>query len=318
MNFPDPLLQLGFATLLDGARDKVLLSSLRSTVAKLSTADLDAELAKFAAAPALALLSGHGLRGETVFAVPLVLTASPYLIGYYRLLLGYSQKQFYTSKTGASCLRTMEMKGVLTNKAAESLDDACTEFARVADMLVQGLGSKLSAQALPHELSLLTLGAQVRGGANNKRGSDGVKAVFAVFERMFENELEGSGERSLTICNAAGKLVEIELAADPDVMIKSTMSDGQIRPVVAIEVKAGEDHSNIWNRVGEAEKSHVKARQAGINERWTIVNDPQAPNDKLKSMSPSTTRFYQLLELTDNKSEQFQDFRSRVRDMVGL
>jgi hypothetical protein len=185
-------------------------------------------------------------------------------------------------------------------------------------MLVQGLGSKLSERSLTHELSLLTLGAQFRGGANNKRGSDGVKAVFAVLQRVFEKETEDSGERSLTVRNAAGKLVVIELAADPDVLIKTTMSAEQVRSVVAIEVKAGEDHSNIWNRVGEAEKSHLSAKNAGINERWTIVNDPQAPDQKLQSASPSTTRFYQLLELTDDQSSAFNDFRSRVRDLVGL
>jgi hypothetical protein len=118
--------------------------------------------------------------------------------------------------------------------------------------------------------------------------------------------------------DAAGKLVTIELAGDPDALIKSTISDGQVRSVVAIEVKAGEDHSNIWNRVSEAEKSHLKAKDFGINERWTIINDPQAPVKKLKSTSPSTTRFYQLLELTDAESDQFSDFRSRVRDLVGL
>ena len=32
------------------------------------------------------------------------------------------------------------------------------------------------------------------------------------------------------------------------------------RPLVAIEVKAGTDASNIHNRIGEAEKSHLKAR----------------------------------------------------------
>jgi hypothetical protein len=296
----------------------MLLSGLRATVASLPTAQLDAQLASFAPASALAVLSGYGLRGETVFAVPLVLTANPSMIGYYRLLLGYSQKQFYTSKTGASKLKTMETKGVLTSNAASALDDACHEFARVTDMLVQGLGSKLSERSLTHELSLLTLGAQFRGGANNKRGSDGVKAVFAVLQRVFEKETEDSGERSLTVRNAAGKLVVIELAADPDVLIKTTMSAEQVRSVVAIEVKAGEDHSNIWNRVGEAEKSHLSAKNAGINERWTIVNDPQAPDQKLRSASPSTTRFYQLLELTDDQSSAFNDFRSRVRDLVGL
>lgn len=318
MNFPDPLLQLGFATLLDGARDKILLSALRKTVATLPTPELDAELAQYASAPSLSILSGYGLRGETVFPVPLVLKRTPSLLGYYRLLFGYSQKQFYTSRTGASCLRTMEVKGVLTSKASSSMEEACQEFARVSDMLVQGLGSKLSGQALTHELSLLTLGAQFRGGANNQRGSDGIKAVFAVIQRVFAAETEKSGERSLTLRNAAGKLVTIELAGDPDVLIKSTMSDGQVRAVVAIEVKAGEDHSNIWNRVGEAEKSHLKAKNVGINERWTIINDPQAAADKLQSMSPSTTRFYQLLELTDDQSPNFDDFSSRLRDLVGL
>lgn len=318
MNFPDPLLQLGFATLLEGSRDRVLLSALRRTVSTLATAELDGQLSIYASQAALAALSGHGLRGETLFPVPLVLSASPSLIGYYRLLFGYSQKQFYTSKTGASCLRMMEVKGVLTSSAAQNLDEACRAFARAGEMLVEGLGSGLSRSELPQELSLLTLGAQFRGGANNRRGSDGVKAAFAVLERIFEDEIQKTGERSLTVKNAAGKLVEIKLAADPDVVITSTMADDQTRAVVAIEVKAGEDHSNIWNRVGEAEKSHLTARAQGINERWTIINDPQAPLDKLKGTSPSTTRFYQLLQLTNDDSSEFADFRSRVRDLVGL
>lgn len=318
MNFPDPLLQLGFATLLEGARDKVLLSALRATVGTLPTTEIDKELADFASGEALTRLSAHGLRGETVFPVPLILGASPALIGYYRLLFGYSQKQFYTKKTGASCLRAMETKALLTGKAAPHLDDACRAFARSGEMLVLGLESKLAHPNLTHELSLLTLGAQYRGGANNTRGSDGVKAVFAVLERVFDQEIEKVGKRSLTIRKASGNLVEVALASDPDVLIKSTMSDGQIRPVVAIEVKAGEDHSNIWNRLGEAEKSHLRAKDVGINERWTIVNDPEAPQDKLHSTSPSTTRFYQLLELTNDESSAFGDFRSRVRDMVGL
>lgn len=318
MNFPDPLLQLSFATLLDAARDKLLLPALRKTVATLRTSELYQQLATYVSPASLAALSGHGLRGETVFPVPLVLNAKPALLGYYRLLFGYSQKQFYTAKTGASHLRSMEEKGILTSTATASLDDACKGFARVGEMLVQGLGSQFAETTLPHELSLLTLGAQFRGGANNKRGTDGIKAVFAVFERVFEQEIEKSGERSLTVKNAAGKLVGIQLAADPDILITSTMADGQTRSIVAIEVKAGEDHSNIWNRVGEAEKSHVTAKDRGINERWTIVNDPQAPPAKLISSSPSTTKFYQLLQLTDDQSSEFKDFRSRVRDMVGL
>lgn len=318
MKFPDPLLQLGFATLLEGARDKVLLGSLRATIGRLATRVVDKQLSKYASKAALSALAAHGIRGETVFALPVVLEANPSLLGYYRLLYGYSQKQFYTTKIGASSLRSMELKGMLTARAAPKLAEACEAFAVAGEMLVQGLGSKLARPELAHELSLLTLGAQFRGGANNTRGSAGIKTVFAVLKRVFEDEVEAAGERLLEVRNAAGKLVHVEIAADPDVLIKSTMSDGQIRSVVAIEVKAGEDHSNIWNRVGEAEKSHQKARASGINERWTIVNDPQASQAKLQSMSSSTTRFYQLLDLTDDRSKAFGDFKSRVRDMAGL
>jgi hypothetical protein len=318
LNFLDPLLQLGFATLLEGARDKLLLDALGKTVANLSTSELDRQLSTYATQASLAVLSGYGVRGETIFPVPLVLQANPALIGYYRLLFGYSQKQFYTGKTGASCLRAMEVRGVMTPRAGGQLEDACYEFARVGNMFVEGLGSNLKRAELPHELSLLTLGAQFRGGANNKRGSDGVKAVFAILERIFESEIEESGKGSLTIRNAAGKLVAIKVAADPDVLVTTTMADGNARDVVAIEVKAGEDHSNIWNRVGEAEKSHLTAKTRGINERWTIINDPQAPIDKLESTSPSTTKFYQLLQLTNDQSSEFADFQSRVRDLVGL
>jgi hypothetical protein len=318
LNFPDPLLQLGFATLLEGARERLLLGALRQTIAGLPTTEIDQQLSYYASAGALASLSGHGMRGETVFPVPLVLARNPSLLGYYRLLFGYSQKQFYTTRTGASCLRTMETKGMLTSRAAANLEDACRAFARAGEMLIGGLGSKLARPDFPHELSLLTLGAQFRGAANNTRGTDGIKAVVAILERVFADEIERIGERLISIRTPGGKLVEVQIASDPDILITSVMSEGQRRLILAIEVKAGEDHSNIWNRVGEAEKSHLKARDDGINERWTIINDPQAAEGKLKSSSPSTTRFYQLLHLIDDQSGGFADFRSRIRDMAGL
>lgn len=318
MIFPDPLLQLGFATLLEGARDRVLLSALRRTIGELSVSEIDQQLAIFASEKALSSLASRGIRGETIFPLPLVLSASPELLGYYRLLYGYSQKIFYTSKTGASALRLMEIRGIVTPRAAPRIETACIAFALAGEMLVEGLGKKLTGFEIAHELSLLTLGAQYRGSANNTRGTDGINAMFAVLKRAFEDEIEKTGERTLLVRTLAGKQVLIQLASDPDVLVKSTMSDGQVRSVVAIEVKAGEDHSNIWNRIGEAEKSHVKMKSEGVNERWTIVNDPQAPLAKMKSSSPSTTRFYQLLHLTDDSSDEFSDFRSRLRDLVGL
>jgi len=67
-----------------------------------------------------------------------------------------------------------------------------------------------------------------------------------------------------------------------------------VKSVVAIEIKGGADKSNIWNRLGEAEKSHQSARQHGFVEFWTIYNVPELDQAKAKEKSPTTTRFYSL------------------------
>jgi hypothetical protein len=318
LRLPDPLLQLGFATLLDSARERYLLDALREVVADLPVSDIDRELAAIVSPDALARLAGAGVRGETYFPVPLVLRQRPLLLGYYRLLYGFSQKQFYKSGSGCSIFREMEVSARLTARAEAGLPDLCRAFADVGVLLVKGLGTGLRRSDYSSDLCMLTLGAQYRGSANNARGSDGIKAVFAVLKAIFEAETVSSDPKRLAIINAAGREVSVKLAADPDIMITARMADGNERSVVAIEVKAGEDHSNIWNRVGEAEKSHLKAKERGVAECWTIINDLQASPDGLRTASPSTNRFYQLLDLTNDQAEGRIDFAARVRDMVGL
>lgn len=318
MNLPDPLLQLSFATRLDSARDKVLLKALREAVGSVSVAALDVELAEFAPVEALTKLAAAGIRGETYFPVPLVLRQRPQLLGYYRLLFGYSQKQFYQAGAGATRFKAMEISNRLSSDADSRLPELCHAFANAGSVLVTGLGHAMKSPTYSDDLCLLTLGAQFRGSANNAKGSEGIEAVFAVIKAIFEDETESSEVRSLSLKSASGRSVRIELAADPDILIKSRMDDGNDRIVVAIEVKAGEDHSNIWNRIGEAEKSHLKARERGVAECWTIINDRQAPESQLRTASPSTHRFYQLTDLTNDQSTGHAEFASRVRDMVGL
>ena len=84
MKLPDPLLQLGFATQLEAAREHVLLEGLRKAVGTLNTTELDSELASFAPPAALSKLAAAGIRGETYFPVPLILRQQPTLLGYYR------------------------------------------------------------------------------------------------------------------------------------------------------------------------------------------------------------------------------------------
>src|SRR5690348_7091421 len=91
----EPDLQVDFAAALVQLRDTFLQEALFATVKELKISDIDRELSSHASADDLSLLASKGLRGEIVFATPLVLTANPRLLGYYRLLLGYSQKAFY-------------------------------------------------------------------------------------------------------------------------------------------------------------------------------------------------------------------------------
>lgn len=318
MKLPDPLLQIGFATLLNGSRKTVLRDALRDTVRQLSIKALDAELAQYVPDRALGKLAAFRLRGEAVFPTPLVLKAQPTLIGYYRLLFGYSQKQFYGAATGCGPLGAMEKRGTLSTAAEAMLPELCRAFADSGTLLLDAIEDHLHNPELLHELSLLTLGAQYRGGANNERGAAGIKTVFGVIRSIVEASIVSEGETVIEVENAAGKRVQIALAADPDILIKSFLTETKTRPVVAIEVKAGEDQSNIHNRIGEAEKSHQKARAQGVTECWTIINVAQADLATLRLESRSTDRFFQLLDLVKADSDAFADFADHVRERVGL
>jgi hypothetical protein len=93
------------------------------------------------------------------------------------------------------------------------------------------------------------------------------------------------------------------------------MSSQNSRNIVAIEIKAGTDFSNIHNRLGEAEKSHQKARKAGYTECWTVINTDRIDMELARRESPSTDRFYQLARLTAGLDE---DFRERIILLTGI
>src|SRR5438046_1161871 len=107
ISIPDPELQVHFAKTLLTARGKYLQLGLRNALASISLEELDSELHKFAPKTELGKMARQGLRGELLFAVPCLLKANPMLLGYYRLLLGFSQKAFYVSKHGLSRFKSM-------------------------------------------------------------------------------------------------------------------------------------------------------------------------------------------------------------------
>lgn len=62
-------------------------------------------------------VASFGLRGEVLFAVPCVLAANPCLLGYCRLLLGLSQKEFY-GKGPFGRFKRLEDEGLIPERAA--------------------------------------------------------------------------------------------------------------------------------------------------------------------------------------------------------
>lgn len=319
ITLPLPNLQIGFAIRLLSLKNKCLQTALQKTISSIDIQELDKELIKYAGKDYVAKMAAKGLRGELLFATPCVLKKSPALLGYYRLLLGYSQKAFYNSQTGFSVFKKCEDCDLLTPIASSKLDVACAELCNASKKLFDGIGAELISKSILHELSLLTLGPQMRGAVSNTIGQEGIKTVFQILLSIVKNSviLHDESQGIIVVENAAKRRVSIEFSSDPDIVISEKISEKTTKKIVAIEIKAGADIANIHNRLGEAEKSHQKAKLDGFAECWTIFNVDLAYSVAQKE-APSTNRFYNLSSLTDSCSEEFCDFKDQVVYFTGI
>lgn len=319
IHIPAPDLQISFATNLLRLRDVCLLQALRKIVGQIDITALDRELSRYAPKSELARLATAGLRGETAFCVPILLKRSPALLGYYRLLLGFSQKAFFTSATGLSAFKCFESDR-LPDALLPRLDELCKALSNASTTLTKSMTAPLLTDSSFNDLALLTLGAQLRGGANVTKGTAGIERVFKAIHHIVGHAAVGLGTTStgIAITNSAGRLVTIEFAADPDIVIREELTDNNHRNVIAIEVKAGTDFSNIHNRVGEAEKSHQKAKKKGYVECWTIVNVENFNIETAHRESPTTNRFYRLSQIELQSGVEYEDFKARIISLVGI
>jgi len=313
---PAPSLQIEFYKRLLQLKDILLFDALLTTTGQLETSDIDKDLAAFAPPTSLRKLASWGLRGELVFPVSTVLTANPYLLGYYRLLLGFSQKEFYTAASGISRFKAMEERGSLGKAQAPAIDDLCHALCASAHLLIQGVGT-LSTSSI-HDLTLLTLGPQLRGGKLNVLGSAATQKVFDLIKSSLKPALVAATPQNLELKNAAGRIVVVEFAADPDITIREVLPSGDSRNLVAIEIKGGRDVSNVHNRIGEAEKSHQKAKKEGYTECWTIVGVAKLDLAVAKKESPSTNRFFHLDAISTARGTQYTEFRERLLALAGI
>lgn len=313
---PQPSRQLVFHELLVGARKTVLKDALREAVAEIDPELLQVELAEYAPRAARTVLAKAGIRDEEVFPTPSLLLEKPTLVGYYRLLLGASQKQFYASGSGTGPFKAMEERGAVAERAEAGLPAFCRAMGVVlADLVLQ-----LSPSATPRdieELPLLTLGSQFQGSNNNRIGQAATVDVFLAIKEIVKDHIREDDEQQIVLENAAGRAVRFVLSADPDVRIEEKFGE-ELRPLVAIEIKGGTDKSNAHNRAGEAEKSHQKAKALGFRDCWTVIAKSGLNLKLLESESPTTNSWFDTAHILGREGEDWDEFRTRIVGSAGI
>lgn len=314
-NPPAPSRQVGFHQLLVAARKKYLVDALSEALGNIDQVTIRREIARYVPADVQKRLAASAIRDEYIFALPAVLSAKPALVGYYRLLLGAPQKIFYSSATGMGMFKSMEERGAISAKQERYVSQFCESMAKPLAELVRQIPS-FDERDLK-ELPLLTLGAQLQGSNNTKIGKRAMEEVFVAITEILTPYISKNETNRLTIKNAAGRLVFVSLAHDPDVSIQEQV-ENQLHRKVAIEVKGGTDKSNAHNRAGEAEKSHLKAKQKGFKDFWTVISTTGVEMSKLRQESQTTTEWFDVTELLARSGPDWEEFRQRIAGAVGV
>jgi len=308
-----PDLQIAFYERLKTIRGLYLDEALQHAIEVIDMRTLDEELLSVVGAEHLKKIAKYRLRGEVFFSVPCLLRARPSLLGYYRLLYGLSQKEFY-NKGPYGRFKRLEDAGTIPAAIEPEVSALCESLVETGKRLIDGI-SELSI-SIAHDLQLLTLGPQLRGGRNTKLGQDASRDLFELLERLVGRYAREITSRSIRLENESGRTVLIEFSSDPDVRITEQLASS-VRPLVSIEIKGGADGSNIHNRLGEAEKSHLKAKSRGFFEFRTITRVP-ADESVARRASPTTTHFFHLDQIKSRSTKAHRAFRDVLGSVLGI
>lgn len=312
---PGATRQVTFHQLLVAARKKFFMDALSEALRFLDPARVKEQIRQYVPADVQKLLAAAGLRDEHVFPVPAVIQAKPSLIGYYRLLLGAPQKSFYKGSTGMGMFKNMEEMGKMSIKQERNVPDFCKAMAVPLAELVRQIPNFTDRDL--RELPLLTFGSQLQGSNNTLIGKKAMQEIFLAITHILQKHIIKTEANMLTLKNSAGRSVFVTLSHDPDVSIQEQV-ESRIHSKVAIEVKGGTDVSNAHNRAGEAEKSHLKAKQKGFKDFWTVISKTGLEMHKLRQESQTTTEWFDVTELLGREGRDWEDFRQRLAGAVGI
>jgi hypothetical protein len=141
--------------------------------------------------------------------------------------------------------------------------------------------------------------------------------VFMAITEIVKKHIVKEEQRKLTITNASGRTVVIALSGDPDVSIAEMIGAAE-HLKAAIEVKGGTDVSNVHNRAGEAEKSHLKAKQKGYRDFWTIISKKGISLAKLRRESQTTTMWFDVIEVLGRSGTDWSEFQEHLAGAIGI
>ncbi|SPF35843.1 putative Type-2 restriction enzyme XcyI [Candidatus Sulfopaludibacter sp. SbA4] len=311
-----PSRQVVFHQMLVAARKSVLMDALSKTLGRLDPTITKKQLLDYVPAAAQKILAAAGIRDEHVFPVPAVLEKKPTLVGYYRLLLGISQKRFYRKGTGMGPFKSMETRGLFNPRKRPDVERFCTVMAGNLAELVRQISPQITARDVS-ELPLLTLGAQLYGSNNNAIGKQATLDVFLSVVEIVKKFIVNQDSSKITVHNASKRKVIIALSSDPDIRIQEEF-EGKLRNILAIEIKGGADVSNAHNRAGEAEKSHRKAKKQDFRDYWTIISLAGVDPAMLQQESPTTNSWFDVAQVLARKGKDWKEFRSRFAGAVGI
>lgn len=307
--------QVEFHSLLAAARKTWLIDALREALSEVDPKALSDQRYAYVPDDAHIILSKAGIPDEHVFPVPVLLEAKPTLVGYYRLLLGLPQKAFYGSGTHMGLFRSME-DGHLNLRQRKRLPAFCRAMCAALAEMVRNVSPAITPRDV-QELPVLTLGQQFQGGRNNQIGAGATAGVFRSILAAIGKHAASRKDSEVIVRNAKGQVYEIALAGDPDVRIQQRI-DQSLRNLVAIEIKGGFDTSNQYNRVGEAEKSHLMAKAAGYTEFWTIIHTKRLDLSRAKQSSPTTSQWFDAAEILAREGSGWRRFRQALAEVLGI
>lgn len=317
-DLPSPGKQVYMAAFLAQVREYGLHEAVHVAAKAVDPLVLRTEITQFAPADGLMLIQGSGVRDEEVFATPTMLRSAPGLLAYYRLLLGISQKAFYTTSSGCNAVKAMEERQEITARAEPLIEDLCTNLNHVMSQLLHALPAANLRRDVD-QLPVLTLGAQADGSWRTQIGSIATRDVFEAMKAIVRGQNHAYTETpaSITVVNNSGREVTLSLAPDPDVVIREDFGTSS-EYKAAIEIKGGTDYSNIHNRAGEAEKSHQKALADKAGTCWTIIDLRRADMARLKQESPSTREWLDLTEILAQKGPSWNRLTQVTHSAMGI